>query len=178
MKLISVKKIISVFWALTLMLSCSAFVGAEAFNDESEYEVINFDVSDMETVTINMSQIYRSAMSVSLPYSGSILFGANSTSAASPVFDVSFSSNTEGLNVKPTNFTGTKKLKISIYVHLEGESSTLWHCTSSDDYTFNGIKGKKFTFGTSTTTIDKVYIVFGGGTSGYASEFDYSVSIS
>ena len=184
----TMRKILAIAIAVTTM---AAYTPAAVYAQEAgvsvsssaEEEVIYVDVENAPIVNIDTSdfeQVYlgASAKAVNLPYSGSILFGGNTTEAYSPVFNTSFPDNTSGFNVGLSNISGTKKVKIAIYTHIQGEGSTIYHQAISSDYSFSTVKTRKFLLGSTTTSVDQIYIVFGGGTTGYATEFDYSVSIS
>ena len=105
-----------------------------------------------------------------------MILGGNTYQAYTPIIDVSFPTNGYALRVKLTDIAGSNTVHIETYVHYSGESSNTYHRKINADYTFTGFTAKLMNFGTTTTSIDKVYLVFTGG-DGYATEFDYYIDV-
>lgn len=175
------KSLISLWCSVAVILMMCTSVFAEMPYDGSD-DIIYADIENAPVVEVDVSSfetVYlgTGGRSVSLPYTDSVLFGANSKEAYSPVFITDFPSNDYGLFIKLSNIVGSKTIHMKVNVHYKGENDTTYHNVIDTDYTFTGYTFRGISLKTSATNIDKAYFIFEGGTDGYASEFDYEVKI-
>lgn len=150
-------------------------------------EIINAKTYDAPVVILDSSLNSESRMimtyslrSVDMPCTGGIYFGGSTTYAYTPIMNVSFSDNGEGIkitldNVSPYDLFG-KNVHIKVYSHYEGESDNIYHESVDSDYVFKNKTSKLINFGTVATSIDKLYIEFStDGSSDFYTSFDYKI---
>lgn len=140
--------------------------------DLSQGTVVTLEPSDIET----MSENARSSLFL---YSGNVNFGTSKNSVYSPVLVTPFSSGSNKLKFKPSNFDSNSnhQIDVTLYTHFSWGSANEYTSNELGILRFNVLSSYKILFsGTAASDIDKVYLEFTPHDD-CAKSFSYELSI-
>lgn len=164
--------------AVSVSACGTAQLSAQSYSDAEG--TITVDLSKGTTVTVDTSDLpSMNAVPFSslLLYTGSVNFGTSGNTVKSPVLTTPFDSENDQLKFKPSNFSGDKKIDITLYTHFNGDSSSTYTSHELGKLTFSALVSYRILFsGSAASNIDKVYLVFTPHDD-CATSFSYEVSL-